>query len=102
MVDQAVSNYVYQDLVTQLEGKSTLKYIQIQDRPKQNVHNIWNEVHPYEHDVKRAEVKARFVTETYILQTMLQNSTKLKFLIGLYANYVTRKMKSCNTLLFKN
>ena len=69
MVEKAVSNYWYLEWVTQLQEKSTLKYLQIQDSPIQKAHNLWNAVQPYEHDVKQAEVKARLITGTYILQT---------------------------------
>ena len=96
VVDQAVSNYWYQELVTQLEGKLTLKYLQIQDRPIQKVHNIWNAVHPYERDVKQVEEKkTRLVTGIYILLTNIAKFNETENLD--HANYVTKKKTTCNT-----
>ena len=50
------------------EGKSTLKYIQIQEKPVGNAHNVWRSVQNNMKDVKAGEVKVRLLTQTYMLQ----------------------------------
>jgi len=44
-------------------------YWNIQVYRVKNPHNIWSCINPLEHEVKRAEIKARMVTGTYMLQS---------------------------------
>ena len=53
--------------------KSTLKHLKIQYSPHREPHNIWKSVYPQTQKIRRAEVKSRLITRTYILQ---ENSAK--------------------------
>ncbi|KAH3739502.1 hypothetical protein DPMN_046154 [Dreissena polymorpha] len=52
--------------------------MQIQENPTKVAHNIWRSVLPVEHDVRKAEIKARVITGTYILQTNTAQYNKVK------------------------
>ncbi|CAG2185453.1 unnamed protein product [Mytilus edulis] len=48
--------------------KTSLKYIEIQNNPLNEAHNIWKSVKNNSKDVKAGEIKARISTQTYIFQ----------------------------------
>ncbi|CAC5396048.1 unnamed protein product [Mytilus coruscus] len=54
--------------------KTTIKYLSIQENPTENPHNIWKCVRNNQNDIRKADVKSRLITGTYMLQT-----TKGKF-----------------------
>ena len=45
-----------------------LKYIEIQDKPLKQAHNIWKSITHNTQDVKAGEIKVRISTQTYVLQ----------------------------------
>ena len=49
--------------------KSSLQYLELQDKPLGNAHNVWKSVQNNSNDVKAAEVKVRLLTQTYMLQS---------------------------------
>ncbi|CAG2244509.1 unnamed protein product [Mytilus edulis] len=54
--------------------KTSLKYIEIQNNPLNEAHNIWKSVKNNSKDVKAGEIKARISTQTYIFQAKRANS----------------------------
>ncbi|KAH3754102.1 hypothetical protein DPMN_188763 [Dreissena polymorpha] len=46
-----------------------MKYLQVQHPVVDNPHNLWKSTCPKQHEVQRAEIKARLITGTFILQT---------------------------------
>ena len=54
-----------QEKVTQ----SNMKYLQVQHPVVDNPHNLWKSTRPRQHEVQRAEIKARLITGTFILQS---------------------------------
>ncbi|XP_045214277.1 uncharacterized protein LOC123564625 [Mercenaria mercenaria] len=87
MADKAVSNYWHKEWTSQLSENPSLKYLQIQRRPTKELHNIWQSVRPREHEVKRAEIKVRLATGTYVQQTNAAKINKAE---------VTRTCQLCN------
>ncbi len=71
-----------------LSQKSTLGHLSIQDKPLSNPHNILKSVKNTQFEVKKAEIKLKMVTGTYMLQT-----TKAKF----SKNQITAKCQICGT-----
>ena len=57
-------DYCYEEKVE----KSSLKYLQIQENPLKYAHNIWRSIGHNIQDVKAGEIKARLITQTYMLQ----------------------------------
>ncbi|CAC5411097.1 unnamed protein product [Mytilus coruscus] len=66
--------------------KSTLKHLSLQKDPVNNPHNIWKCVRNNQYDIKKAELKLKLVTGTYMLQ-----STRAKFSKNIHPN-----CKLCN------
>ncbi|KAH3841348.1 hypothetical protein DPMN_114807 [Dreissena polymorpha] len=78
IIDKAINQYWQQKWSEEIQQKPTLKYIQIQKNPTKVAHNIWRSFLPVEHDVRKAEIKARVITRTYILQTNTAQYNKVK------------------------
>ena len=49
--------------------KSSLRYLHIQQSPIGTPHNIWKAINSEQQEVRSAEIKARIMTGTYVLQT---------------------------------
>ncbi|KAH3802835.1 hypothetical protein DPMN_156525 [Dreissena polymorpha] len=71
----------------ELSIQSTTKYIQLQSAPIGHPHNLWASTDPKQHEVRRAELKARLLTGTYILQS---NTARFN------RNEVSATCKLCN------
>ena len=56
--------------------KSSLQYLQIQEKPLSSPHNIWSSVGNDPVSVKAGEIKVRLVTQTYLLQTVKAKHNK--------------------------
>ena len=69
MINQRTNQYWKETCETEKSGKSTLHYLQIQNQPLKQVHNVWKSVKHNISDVKAAEVKARILTQTYLVQS---------------------------------
>ena len=70
----AISGYWTRTLVEEGTTKSTLQHCCLKNMQIGKVHRVWDSVMPTLQDVRRAHIKARILTGTYILQ-----STKVKF-----------------------
>ena len=70
MVRNATSNYWYKEWFRDTKEKSSIQYLQLQNNPIHNPHNIWKVVNHKIKDVKKAQVKAKLVTNTYRLQSV--------------------------------
>ena len=66
---KAIDDYWAIQWKEEIQSKSSLKHLQLQDNPTKNPHNIWKVVKPRIHETQRAEIKARLLTDTYVLQT---------------------------------
>ena len=56
--------------------KSTLKYLSVQNNPINNPYIIWKYVKNNQYDIKKAEIKCKLVTGTYMLQITKANCCK--------------------------
>lgn len=56
--------------------KSTLKYLSVQNNPINNPHIIWKCVKNNQYHIKKAEIKCKLVTGTYMLQITKANCCK--------------------------
>ncbi|KAH3725298.1 hypothetical protein DPMN_051132 [Dreissena polymorpha] len=83
----ATTNYCESTWKEELSIQSTAKYIQVQSAPIGHQHNIWASTDPKPHEIRRAELKARFLTGTYILQSNTARFTR---------NEVSATCKLCN------
>ena len=70
----AISGYWTRTLVKEGTTKSTLQHCCLKNMQIGKVHRVWDSVMPNLQDVRRAHIKARILTGTYMLQ-----STKVKF-----------------------
>ena len=70
----AISGYWTRTLVEEGTTKSTLQHCCLKNMQIGKVHRVWDSVMPNLQDVRRAHIKARILTGTYMLQ-----STKVKF-----------------------
>lgn len=68
-LNTAVRKYWKEKWKEEKQEKVSLQYLHLQDEPVNNPHNIWACINPVEHEVKRAEIKVRLVTGTYMLQS---------------------------------
>ncbi|CAC5422704.1 unnamed protein product [Mytilus coruscus] len=59
-------------LQKEMEEKSTLKHCNIQILKIHEVHPVWRTLPPVTYEVKRANIKAMFLTGTYLLQEHIQ------------------------------
>ena len=73
-VKAALADYWTWPLVNEGRIRSTLQQSCLQKLEIGKVHRVWNSIRPNLQDVRRARIKARILTRTYILQ-----STKAKF-----------------------
>ncbi|CAC5390136.1 unnamed protein product [Mytilus coruscus] len=62
-------------LQKEMEEKSTLKRCNIQMLKIHEVHPVWRTLPPLTFEVKKANIKARFLTGTYLLQEHIQRFT---------------------------
>ena len=70
LVKNATSNYWYKEWFKDKKEKSSIQYLQLQNNPIHNPHNIWKVVNHRSKDVKKAQVKAKLITNTYSLQSL--------------------------------
>ena len=70
----ALADYWTRTLINEGTTRSTLQHCCLDRLEIGKVHRVWNSVMPNLQDVRRAHIKARILTGTYILQ-----STKAKF-----------------------
>jgi hypothetical protein len=68
LVKKAVATYWKEKWETERQGKTSLTYLKLQENPTNQPHNIWQSIKNRPHEVRRAEIKGRLVTGTYILQ----------------------------------
>ena len=68
LVKKAVCSYWRDQWQEEKSTKSSLKYLQIQQVPIGNPHNLWKSIKLNQHEVRSAETKARILTGTYTLQ----------------------------------
>ena len=64
------NNYWYDKCINDQDNKPSLCYLQVQEKPMNRPHNIWQSVGNDQANIRAAEVKARLVTQTYMLQTI--------------------------------
>ncbi|KAH3851403.1 hypothetical protein DPMN_093884 [Dreissena polymorpha] len=83
----ATTDYWESTWKEELSTQSTAKYIQVQSAPIGHPHNLWASTNPKPHEVRRAELKARLLTRTYILQS---NTVRFN------RNEVSATCKLCN------
>ncbi|KAH3754054.1 hypothetical protein DPMN_188712 [Dreissena polymorpha] len=69
MFKKASNDYWENTWRQELATQSTMKYLQVQHPVVDNPHNLWKSTCPKQHEVQRAEIKARLITGTFILQT---------------------------------
>ena len=69
MVKTAIHNFWTTKIISDASSKSTLKYLAIQNYRVGVTHNIWTDASVDTQAVKKAGVKARLTTGTYMLQT---------------------------------
>ena len=67
-IKHKVDNYVHQSWVEEESGKSTLAYLNLHDCFVGKVHSCWKSVSHNTRDVRRAIIKVKILTGTYILQ----------------------------------
>jgi hypothetical protein len=70
LVKNATSNYWYKEWFKDKKEKSSIQYLQLQNNPIHNLHNIWKVVNHRSKDVKKAQAKAKLITNTYSLQSL--------------------------------
>ena len=67
-IKHKVDNYVHQSWVEEGNSKSTLAYLNLHDCFVGKVHSCWKSVSHNTRDVRRAIIKVKILTGTYILQ----------------------------------
>lgn len=67
-LNYATNKYWKNQCQIEKEEKSTLRYIEIQDKPLNQTHNVWKSVKNNIRDVKAGEIKVRLLTQTYPFQ----------------------------------
>ena len=65
---RAVNNWWTDALKQECTTKSTLVFLNIEDLSTEDYHPVWKTVKPNLFDIQRAHIKARLLTDTYILQ----------------------------------
>ena len=68
MCTKAVNSFWTKQLVGDIKTKKTLRYLPIHNMRVETTHLVWRTVESSVADVKKAVVKARILTGTYILQ----------------------------------
>ena len=68
MCTRAINSFWTKHLVCDIKTKKTLKYLPIHNLRVGTTHMVWKTVESLVTDVKKAVVKARILTSTYILQ----------------------------------
>ena len=68
-VQEAITTFWTTKWQLEKEDKNSLKYLHIQEQPSLNPHNVWACTRPIPQEVRKAELKTRLVTGTYLLQT---------------------------------
>ena len=69
MCAKAVNSFWTKQLVGDIKTKKILRYLSIHNLRVGTTHLVWRTVESLVADVKKAVVKARILTDTYILQT---------------------------------
>ena len=69
MIKDATNKFYRKNILEEMESKTTLKYLAIQENPLDEPHPIYKYIGPDPHDVEKAAIKARLLTGTYTLQT---------------------------------
>ncbi len=69
MFKNASNDYWENTWRQELATQSTMKYLQVQHPVVDNPHNLWKSTRPRQHEVQHAEIKARLITGTFILQS---------------------------------
>ena len=69
MLREATNKYVEQSWKSELQNKSSLKYINPDSVQVGQAHHVYKTVRPNLNDVKRSEIKVRLLTGTYTLQS---------------------------------
>lgn len=65
---KAVNSFWTKELISDIKTKKTLKYLSVQNLRIGSTHLVWRTVESSVADVRKAVVKARILTGTYILQ----------------------------------
>ena len=95
LVKQQIEIYWEEAWIEEKQTKSTLKFLNLQHPLFENSHQVWKTVPKNSMEVKKAEVKARLLTGTYMLK-----ETKAKFSRNTdtrSVNYVMKKQKTLST-----
>ena len=64
----AINSFWYDKWTNEKQIKSTLEYLEIQQKPIGTPHNILRSVKNRKYDIQKAEIKLRLITDTYMLQ----------------------------------
>jgi hypothetical protein len=71
---KAINSFWYDKWTNEKQIKSTLEYLEIQQNPIGTPHNILRSVKNRKYDIQKAEIKLRFITDTYMLQYMYHHA----------------------------
>ncbi|CAC5401046.1 unnamed protein product [Mytilus coruscus] len=84
-INRSIADKCSNLLQKEMEEKSTLKHCDIQILKIHEVHPVWRTLPPITYEVKKANIEARFLTGTYLLQEHIQrfngNSDEQKCLL---------------------
>ena len=72
MCTRAINSFWTKHLLCDIKTKKTLKYLSIHNLRVGTTHMVWKTVESSVTDVKKAVVKARILTGTYILQKIVR------------------------------
>ena len=64
-MEKAINNFWYDKWTNEMQTKSTLEYLEIQQNLIGTPHNILRSVKNQKYDIQRAEIKLRLITDTY-------------------------------------
>ena len=67
-IETATNKYWKRICQIEKDDKSSMKYIEIQNKPLKQAHNIWKSISNNVQDVRSGEIKVRVSTQTYLLQ----------------------------------
>lgn len=68
LIDQRTNSHWKEKFEMEKQEKTTLQYLEIQKQPLKQVHNIWKSVKHNTRHVRAGEVKARLLSQTYMVQ----------------------------------
>ena len=68
IVKKSLNSYWRSECIEDQKQKTSMAYLQIQQSPLGEPHNVWKSVGNDNKDIRAGEVKARMLTQTYIFQ----------------------------------